>query len=55
MIENLENKRVFVLVGETELIAVISIFEEDEPDIQSLDWEKVKACFPEYLCVSLKY
>jgi len=53
--DDLENKRVFVLIEEAEIIAAISIFEEDEPDIQSLDWAKVKACFLVRLCVSPKY
>ena len=53
--DDLENKRIFVLLEEAEIIAVISIFEEDEPDIHSLDWAKVKACFLVRLCVSPKY
>ena len=53
--QDLENKRIFVLVEENKIIAAISIFVEDEPDIQSLDWAKVKACFLVRLCVSPKY
>ena len=53
--DDLENKRIFVLIEEAEIVAAISIFEEDELDIQSLDWAKVKACFLVRLCVSPKY
>ncbi len=50
--EDLENGRLFVLIGHDEILATISIFEEDEPDTQSLDWVNVKACFLVRLCVS---
>jgi ribosomal protein S18 acetylase RimI-like enzyme len=53
--DDLDNKRVFVLIDEEEIIAAISIFEEDEPDIQSLEWTKAKACFLVRLCVSPNY
>jgi len=53
--DDLDNHRIFVLIDGNEIIAAISIFEEDEQNIQSLDWAKVKACFLVRLCVSPKY
>ena len=53
--EDLENGRLFVMSERDETIAAISIFEDDEPDVQSLDWAHVKACFLVRLCVSPKH
>lgn len=53
--DDLEKERLFVLVEEERILATISIVEDEEPEMQSLEWAKVRSCVLLRLCVSPNY
>ena len=53
--EDLKKEQAYVLISNEDVIAAITMIEEDEPGIQTMPWTKARACFLARLCVSPEY
>jgi len=53
--DDLENRSLYILEDDKKIIAAISMVDEESPELQLLDWAKVKSCFLVRLCVAPIY
>jgi len=53
--DDLKNSSLYVLQDNNKIVAAISMVDEESPELQLLDWAKVKSCFLVRLCVAPEY